>query len=481
MGNTPGDEPDLAAPATVLLVDDDPLISESLGFLLKKHYQVMIAESRAGARKILADASKKPDLALVDLGLPPHSHSPEEGFALIEECLAHDSQMKILVLSGQSDQSNMQHALTLGAVDFIPKPADPQLLQTRLQHHLMLKQLEQRQQSQLHSHPIIGESTAIRALKEQIQQFADAVFPVLIEGESGTGKELVARALHQQSTRADKPYLVINCAAIAPELLESQLFGHAKGAFTGADRARKGFFEEADGGTLFLDEMGEMPVELQAKLLRVLESGEFYRVGETRCLESRARIIAATNQPLQQRVAQSHFRADLYHRLSILKIQLPPVREREQDSLLLFNHFQQFYGESLKPVKLDDAARRSWLAYDFPGNVRELRNVVIRLCTRYPAQTITQHQLCAEFEQATPPAHLTNTDDALFSKEAIRQQLASGELRLDQMLEQLEDTIIQQAMELYNDNMSQVARALNINRTTLYSRMQKKTSETDSE
>lgn len=457
---------------TLLLVDDDPLITDSLGFILQKDYQLYTAESRAEVRALLNGLEHTPRLALVDLGLPPHPHGADEGFALIEDLLAHDSQIKILVLSGQSDEANMHHALTLGAVDFIPKPAETALLQARLKHHLMLSQVESRHTPQSADSAIIGDSSAIHTLREQISQFASADFPVLVEGESGTGKELVARALHQTSRRAGQPCLTINCAAIAPELLEAQLFGHAKGAFTGADKSRRGFFEEAGEGTLFLDEIGEMAYDLQAKLLRVLESGEFYRVGETRCLQSRARIIAATNKTLQQEVAAGHFRADLFHRLSILKIHVPPVRERMQDSLLLLQHFMDFYAESLQPIKLDAQARQLWLGYDFPGNVRELRNIVIRLCTRYPGQTISAQQLQDEFEPQLLNATAHSQVDQ-FSSQMIQQELASGELNLNDKLQALEDFVIQQAMQLYNGNLSKVARALQINRTTLYSRMQK--------
>jgi len=458
---------------TVLLIDDDPLITESLGFILSQQYQVVTAESRAEAKGLLAKLSDKPELALVDLGLPPFPHAPDEGFALIEDLLAYDSHIKILVLSGQSDEANMHHALTLGAVDFIPKPADPTLLQARLKHHLMLKQVENKQQLSQHTSTIIGESASIAALREQVAQFTNAVFPVLIQGESGTGKELVAQAIHQQSERSSKPYLVINCAAIAPELLEAQLFGHARGAFTGADKARKGFFEEAADGTLFLDEIGEMAYELQAKLLRVLESGEFYRVGETRCIKSRARIVAATNKSLHQEVTQGNFRSDLFHRLSILKIQMPAVRERESDSLLLLQHFMDFYAESLRPIQLDEQAKKVWSAYEFPGNVRELRNIVIRLCTKFPDQTINTEQLHQEFEQQLQTDVIGDTKQEMFSSQLIQQQLSNGELNLNNKLKELEDFVIQQAMQLYNGNLSKVAKSLQINRTTLYSRMHK--------
>jgi len=468
-----GDTDENMQKPTVLLIDDDPIITESMGFILKKHFQVVTAESRAEVKIALTKLDTKPELALVDLGLPPLPHEPDEGFALIEDLLAHDSHMKILVLSGQSDEANMHHALTLGAVDFIPKPADPALLQSRLKHQLMLKQVENNRQETNQSSLIIGDSACISALREQISQFAETIFPVLIEGESGTGKELVASALHIQSKRADEPYLVINCAAIAPELLESQLFGHAKGAFTGADKSHKGFFEETGKGTLFLDEIGEMAYDLQAKLLRVLESGEFQRIGETRSIQSQARIVAATNKSLQTEVSQGNFRSDLFHRLSILKIQTPPVRERENDSILLLQHFLQFYADSIKPVKLDEPATLVWKAYDFPGNVRELRNIVIRLCTKFPGQLINTDQLQQELEQQLT-SDIENTEQDMFSSQLIQQQIASGEFNLNLKLKELEEFVIEQAMQLYNGNLSKVAKALQINRTTLYSRMQKK-------
>jgi len=468
-----GDTDENMQKPTVLLIDDDPIITESMGFILKKQFHVVTAESRAEAKIALAKLDTKPELALVDLGLPPLPHEPGEGFALIEDLLAHDSQMKILVLSGQSDEANMHHALTLGAVDFIPKPADPALLQSRLNHQLMLKQVETKSLATNESSLIIGDSASISALREQISQFADTIFPVLIEGESGTGKELVASALHMQSKRSDEPYLVINCAAIAPELLESQLFGHAKGAFTGADKSHKGFFEEAGNGSLFLDEIGEMAYDLQAKLLRVLESGEYHRIGETRSIKSQARIVAATNKSLQAEVSNGNFRSDLFHRLSILKIHMPPVRERENDSLLLLQHFLKFYADSIKPVTLDKTATLAWNAYDFPGNVRELRNIVIRLCTKYPGQTISTEQLQQELEQQLN-TDTQNTEQNMFSSQLIQQQIASGEFNLNLKLKELEEFVIQQAMQLYNGNLSKVAKALQINRTTLYSRMQKK-------
>lgn len=457
----------------LLLIDDDPLINESLGFLLKKDFQVYVAESRNQARAILSELARPPQLALVDLGLPPCPHQPDEGFKLIEDLQAHDPLMKILVLSGQSDEANIQHALTLGAVDFIPKPTDPSLLQSRLQHQLMLQQVEKKQHNTSVEVAIIGQSAAINTVREQINQFSEAMFPVLIEGESGTGKELIAKALHQQSSRKAQPYLVINCASIAPELLEAQLFGYVKGAFTGANKDHHGFFREVGEGSLFLDEIGELPYDLQAKLLRVLESGEYYRVGDTACLQSRARIIAATNKLLNVEIKQGQFRSDLYHRLSILRIHVPALRDREDDVDLLLGHFQKLYAGSIGHFELDLAAQSVWQAYHFPGNVRELRNVVIRLGTKYPGQSVNQRQLSEELELDGSHDRMTTGQWPKYSEECLKAAIVAGQLNLDELLGSLENQCISLALDIYDGKLSRVAKALHINRTTLYSRMNK--------
>ena len=383
--------------ASLLLVDDDPLILEGLGFMLRKQYNVITAETRQQALEKINQAGELPSLALIDLGLPPYPHKPDEGFTLIRELLSLQPNMKVLVLSGQDNDVNIQHALTIGAVDFIAKPAEPDLLLARLQHHQRLHEIDQLRDSQK-TVSIVGDSVAMQMVSTQISQFADSPFPVLIEGASGTGKELVARALHENSKRSAEPYLAINCAAIAPDLLEAQLFGHAKGAFTGATQEHKGFFIEVGKGTLLLDEIGELPMALQGKLLRVIESGEFYRIGETRELKSQARIIASTNKVLSDEVRSENFRNDLYHRLSILNIQLPPLSARGDDVFLLLNVFMESYADTVSPFVLDDGARELWQQYDYPGNVRELRNIVIRLGTKYPGQSVDKIQLSAELE-----------------------------------------------------------------------------------
>ncbi len=456
---------------SLLLVDDDPLIIEGLGFILRKQFKLITAESRHQAMDNVNQAGEIPCLALIDLGLPPYPHKPDEGFSLIRELLSLHPNMKVLVLSGQDNDVNIQHALTIGAVDFIAKPAEPDLLIARLKHHQRLHEIDQQRDAQK-SVSIVGDSVVMQMVNNQISQFADSPFPVLIEGPSGTGKELVARALHENSKRNNEPYMAINCAAIAPELLEAQLFGHAKGAFTGAVQDHKGFFMKAGKGTLLLDEIGELPKALQGKLLRVIESGEFYRIGETTELHSQARVIAATNKNLSEEVKKETFRNDLYHRLSILNIQLPALSLRGDDVFLLLNTFIETYADTVSPFVLDDSARELWQQYDYPGNVRELRNIVIRLGTKYPGQSVNKDQLCAELETQLSANALAENATSV-SDEMITQQIQAKEFDLDVLLNEIESRSIRIALEMYDNNVSKAAKALKINRTTLYSRVQK--------
>ncbi len=455
----------------VLLVDDDPLITESLNFVLAAQFRVLLADSRSKALSVLTSRPFEPTLALVDLGLPPVPHRPDEGFELIRELLVIVPGIKILVLSGQDNDVNIQHALTLGAVDFIAKPAEPQLLLSRLLHHQRLQHIELQRDSE-QGYSIIGNSPGVNAVQQQIAQFAPSPFPVLITGESGTGKELVARALHTQSSRNSEPFVVFNCAAIAPEQLEAQLFGHRAGTYSGASEDNRGFLLEAGKGTLLLDEVGELPLALQVKLLRVIETGEFYRPGETRKLQTQARILAATNKSLSEAVVEDKFRADLYHRLCILNIEVPPLRTRDHDVMMLLDHFQEVYADSVAPFSLDDEALDLWLEYDYPGNVRELRNIVIRLGTRYPGAIVNRQQLEQELELQLSVSALSR-EDALMSDDYIRQQLAAGSLSLDELTADIESHCIRLALEMNNNNISKAAEALHINRTTLYSRVQK--------
>jgi DNA-binding NtrC family response regulator len=456
---------------SLLLVDDDPIIADTLGFLLRDDYEVTIAQSREETRAKLSTLARQPKLALVDLGLPPVPHTPDEGFALIPELLARDSKMKILVLSGQDRKANIQHALTLGAIDFIPKPCDAELLKSRLSHQLLLLDAEEGEVEIPAEAGMVGKSPVMKILNAQVHQFADAPFPILIEGDSGTGKELIAQMLHDVGERADKPYFVINCAAFTKDLLEAQLFGHAKGAFTGAAKDKAGFFEESGDGMLFLDEIGELPLELQAKLLRVLENGEFYRLGETRARISRARIVAATNKDMAVEVRAGRFRQDLYHRLSILTIKVPPLAERGEDCILLLEHFKQVYAGTVPPFRMNDAALSCWRRYSFPGNVRELRNLVIRLGTKYPGQTVGEAEVMAEMEMGETRISLGAMQEE--NPRAVLEEILAEGFILEEHLQEMERSYVTAALEHCNGNLSKAATLLKMNRTTLYSRLEK--------
>lgn len=467
----------------LIIIDDDPLITDTLHYVLSKHFEVCVADSRAQAKSLLRQLEEPPSLALVDLGLPPMQHKPDEGFKMIGELLAHSPTMKIHVLSGQSDDVNVKHALALGALDFIPKPCDVDRLKELLLNSLKVQSVEisadaETEKAEDTNGGMIGESLPMQTLIMQIRQFADSPFPVLIEGESGSGKERVASNFHRFSKRAKQPYLSINCAAISPMLAESILFGHAKGAFTGANTSNAGYFEDVNEGTLFLDEIGELPLEMQAKLLRVLENGEYTRVGETQVRKSKARVVAATNRDLRAEVRAGNFRSDLYHRLGVFAVKVPPLRELGEDSLILLEHFNAFYARETdqKTFKLDEKAKRRWLSYHFPGNVRELRNIIIRLIAKYAGQTVTESQLSAELDLSRQnemdggTAIVTNAGD--LSSYAMQHLQNEANVSLDQVLKSWEKAYVSAAMHITHGNLSQAAKMLGINRTTLYSRIQ---------
>jgi DNA-binding NtrC family response regulator len=456
---------------SLLIVDDDPLIRDSLRLILDDDFDIQLAEDRPHAIRLLRDMDVPPQLALVDLGLPPTPHRPEEGFKLITELMAHSPNMKVITLSGQSEESNARHARTLGAIEFVAKPCAPETLRTLLLDALRIQQSEQTGPGASQSlFGIVGDSQPIQAMRSQIELYARTPYPVMIEGESGSGKELVAAALQRLSGKPDAAYVVLNCAAISPNLLESTLFGHAKGAFTGATSAQSGFFERAENGTLFLDEIGEMPMELQAKLLRVLENGEYQRVGESTTRKSNARIIAATNRDLKLAVRNGTFRTDLYHRLSIFTIQVPPLRSLGEDKVLLLEHFRGFYATQAQrpPFELEPAALAAWKAYPFPGNTRELRNIVIRLTTKYPGVAVNAKQLEAELDPQPDSSGSVQNDLTSEAKLVLQQ----GNFDLDELLMGYTARYVDAAMELAHGNVSEAAKLLGIARTTLYSRME---------
>jgi len=484
---------------SLLIVDDDPLITDTLSFVLAKEFDVFTAGSRTECITLLRSRFTPPQLALVDLGLPPIPHSPNEGFALISDLLTHSPDIKIVVLSGQNDEVNARYARTLGAVEFVAKPADPEQLRQVLQRALQYYTTEQAARlayspisTPLSGHTetkaapqiargLLGNSIPIQKLRAQIGQYASSPFPVLIEGESGSGKEIIASIyLHSLTSHGSKPYFALNCAAISPTLVEPTLFGYAKGAFTGASQAKSGYFEDAADGTLFLDEIGELPLDLQPKLLRVLENGEFQRVGETQMRVSRARVVAATNRDLRKEIREGRFRADLYHRLSVFTINVPPLRDMGADKTLLLNHFREFYAYQAKQpaFALSEEAATRWQDYHFPGNVRELRNIVIRLATKYPGRKVSLPELEDELDSQPDDASfgslawLPPRDMSELSDIALRHLEQRGQFNLDDTLQRWEQAYVQAALRITHGNVSQAAKLLGVNRTTLYNRME---------
>ena len=373
-------------------------------------------------------------------------------------------------------------ARALGAQDFLEKPCRPDSILDVLRRTLRYRSFDSQPADSQRASPLVGNSLPIQKLRIQLQQYADSPFPVLIEGESGSGKEIVAVSyLHRETKRGSNPFFALNCAAISPSLVEPTLFGYARGAFTGANQAKPGYFEDAGEGTLFLDEIGELPLELQPKLLRVLESGEYQRVGETQSRVSRARIVAATNRDLRKEVRAGNFRADLYHRLSVFSVIVPPLREMGDDRILLLDHFRRLYAEQTRcpPFSLSSDAIELWQRYHFPGNVRELRNIVIRLTAKYPSQTVDRIALENELDLPDFPetdirseSPIQPNQDTALVDQAILALKGNTGFNLDGLLSETERSYIEAALQLTNGNVAQAARLLGINRTTLYNRME---------
>ena len=448
---------------TLLLVDDDAIIADSLEYVLGEEYLIERASDRISSFALIDSMSDSPALALVDLGLPPNTHRPEEGLAVIRKISQMHPTTRVLVLSGQDTKRHVFQAKEDGAVDFISKPCDIAEIKVRLKKQIIAGGGDDNRHDDIEG--IIGSSEEIELLRMQIRQIADSPYPVLIEGESGSGKEVTARNLHRCSSRKQEPFLTLNCAAFNGELLESQLFGHLKGAFTGATDTKKGFFEEVGFGTLLLDEVADLPLDLQAKLLRVLENGEYYRLGETKPRHSSARVLAATNKDIFDAIKNGLFREDLYHRLSVLTVRVPSLHERNEDKHELLLYFMQQVAAEVATFQLDAEAIKLWNDYTFPGNVRELRNIIIRLSAKYPGQTIKAEVL--KREMSGPQRH--NGTPA--SEDWLSEALHQADFQLDQLLKLVEKKAIDLAMREYAGNVSKAAEMLGINRTTLYGRM----------
>jgi two-component system NtrC family response regulator len=368
----------------LLIVDDDETIRTQMKWALLEEYEIFLAGDREEALRIVQ--AEHPPLATLDLGLPPAPHTPEEGFATLREILHEDGAAKVLIVTGNTDRGHAMRAVSEGAHDFFSKPIDPDELRITLKRALQLHRIEtenrelQQRLAQQAFPEIIGGSAVMEEVFSTVQKVATTDVPVLITGETGTGKELVARAIHRLSDRRNGPFTAINCAAIPETLLESELFGHEKGAFTGADAQRIGRFEKASGGTLFLDEIGDLGSGLQAKLLRFLQEHTIERIGGHQTIELDVRVVAATNRDLHEEVRQGRFREDLYFRLAVVTIRLPPVRNRGEDVTVIATSLLNRYARELtRPIKgFSPEALQAIRAYTWPGNVREMENRIRR-------------------------------------------------------------------------------------------------------
>ncbi len=381
----------------LVIVDDDPAIRKLLSNILTKCGDFQIVEFGEGKPALEHLGKVGADIVLLDLLLPDTS-----GFEVMEGMnrLLADEALTI-VITGHGDMEKAIRSMRLGAFDFITKPIHAEVVEQALKRAFRtarLKRAMELQKNLKHSAMgrIIGESEAIKEVKRRIVTSArDRFASVLITGESGTGKELAARAVHELSPRGEGPFVPVNCAAIPEALLESELFGHAKGAFTGADKAKSGLFALADGGSMFLDEIGEMPMSLQAKLLRYLDDGMVLPLGSTRWIRTDVRVIAATNKELEKAVEEGTFRTDLYYRLSVIEIHMPPLRERKEDVALLMEHHlsDQAARRGLAKPRLSDEAMELLVAYKWPGNVRELVNLCVKLVVEHPGEVVRPEHL----------------------------------------------------------------------------------------
>ncbi len=374
----------------VLVVDDDPRIVSSVGLALRTAEPAFEVVPASGGREGLERAlSGAVDAVLLDLAMPDM-----DGLEVLRRLQAAGSSVPVLVLSGQGSIEKAVAAVKLGAFDFIEKPPTADRLVVALANALRYARLAD-EHARLKAEraardPLLGDSPAMAALLERVRRAAPTAGRVLITGENGTGKELVARALHEWSSRRDRPFVKVNCAAVPTELIESELFGHERGAFTSAVRTRKGKFEQADGGTLFLDEVGDMPPAMQAKLLRVLQEGEFERVGGNETIRVDVRVVAATNKDLAAEIRAGRFREDLFYRLNVVPLHVPPLRERPGDIPTLAAHFLEAAcrEHGRRPKRLAPGALARLAAHPYPGNVRELKNLIERLVILTPGETI---------------------------------------------------------------------------------------------
>jgi len=448
----------------VLLVDDEANIRRMVGALLQSDgfETIEAADGNAALRRIIEDS---PDVVLLDLMMPPGP----DGLATLEQIRKRSPHVPVIMMSGKANLADAVRAMKLGAFQFLEKPLTPESVVVTLRSALELGRTiaeNKRLHEQLgHADPLVGSSPAMEDLRALIARVAATDSRVLITGESGTGKELVASAIHRQSARGSKPFVTVNSAALPRDLVESEMFGHERGAFTGATERRQGRFEMADGGTLFLDEVGDLGPEAQAKLLRVLESGVVERVGGEKPFAVNVRVLAATNKDLRDALRQGQFREDLWFRLNVLPIHIPPLRERPEDIAPLVRHFAARCAARLgRPVQFDSGTIPLLAVYSWPGNVRELANIVERLAILSSSELVTAADVARVLPQdAIAPRPAAATDG----------ETPWRDIALSDTLDQYERELIARALSVSRGNVAEAARRLLTDRANLYRRMRR--------
>jgi two-component system nitrogen regulation response regulator GlnG len=453
----------------VWIVDDD----RSIRWVLEKALarEGIAYKTFASAREVLqALQQSQPQVLVSDIRMPG-----ESGLALLNNVKQHFPQIPVIIMTAYSDLDSAVSAFQGGAFEYLPKPFDVDYAIALIRRASAETPAPTAEPSVLPGAPeMLGQAPAMQEVFRAIGRLSQSHVTVLITGESGTGKELVARALHRHSLRANGPFVAINTAAIPKDLLESELFGHERGAFTGAQSARRGRFEQAEDGTLFLDEIGDMPPDLQVRLLRVLADGEYYRVGGHAPLKASVRVIAATHQNLDERVRQGLFREDLLHRLNVVRLRLPPLRERSQDIGPLARHFLQKSARELavEPKVLSDAALRAITAFSFPGNVRQLENVCHWLTVMAPGARIEVADLPPELKPGAEPAGADANWQQALDQELAR-ALERGERSVGDRLEkEFEKTLIMRALQHTGGRRMEAAQWLGWGRNTLTRKIQ---------
>ncbi len=443
----------------VLVVDDDPGIQRSLKWCFDG-YEVILAGDREAAIKLMREY--RPAVVTLDLGLPPSVDDATEGLATLSAILAIEPNTKVIVVSGNEDHANAVRAIAEGAYDFYSKPIDEEVLQLIVRRAFHVHQLEAEnrllRQSSDNDHGIITSSAKMQAVCRMVDKIAPTDATTLLLGESGTGKELLARALHARGNRAKGPFIAINCAAIPENLLESELFGHEKGAFTGAIKSLKGKIELANEGTLFLDEIGDMPASLQGKLLRFLQEREIERIGGREVIPINVRVVSATHRDLRKHIEEGSFREDLYYRIAEIVVTIPPLRDRDDDAVLLAQHFTNKFAQEMgsAAVKVTADAADAIRAYKWRGNVRELENRVKR------AVIMSSRSLINAEDLDLPSANAV-------ANEVVEAQAEVVSLR--DAREAAERRAVAAALRGLSGNLSAAAKALGVSRPTLYNLM----------